>query len=133
MKSLTMQIGIAVLLSLFVAGSAGAAVEKDKAKTSADSRRCISLTQLKELDIVDDQTILFHMSGNRVYKNRLPHRCPMMKVEDGISYSTSQNKLCSVDMVRVLRSGLRCGLGVFEPVEEEGDAEPAVDSDKEEI
>ncbi len=133
MKSVIRQVGVALVLTLLAAGFAGAAVENEEPKVSVDSKRCIRPSQIQELDVVDDQTILFRMRGNKVYRNRLPHKCPLMNIEDAISYETSRNRLCSVDMVRIPRSGLRCGLGVFELYDEKADAESTVGVDKEEI
>ncbi len=115
MKSLLKQIGIVIALSLLAAGSGSSMVEKDEPEASKNGKRCVRLSQIRELDIIDDQTILFHMAGDKTYRNRLPQPCPNLNAEDAISYSTSLNRLCSVDIIKVLRSGSRCGLGVFEP------------------
>ena len=111
-------------LTLFLTGSVLAGVPTDKpgqAKTD-NSERCIDLVRIRELDVLDDQTILFHMIGNKTYKNTLPYRCPMLGFEKGIAYRMSMNKLCNVDTITVLNFGSTCGLGMFEPYVE--DAQP---------
>lgn len=111
-------------LTLFLTGSALARVPIETPDQSRieGSKRCIDLSRIRELDVIDDQTILFHMNGNRTYKNTLPYRCPMLGFEKSIAYRTSINRLCNVDTITVLNCGTTCGLGMFEPYVE--DAQP---------
>jgi hypothetical protein len=89
-----------------------------------EAKNCVSLHSIRETRIVNDRTIDFHMNGRKVFRNTLPHSCPGLVSEDRFSYRTSQNQLCSVDIVRVLHNyggglqeGAGCGLGKFQPVE----------------
>jgi hypothetical protein len=79
--------------------------------------RCLPLNSIKKMEIVDDQTILFHMRGGDVWINRLPHRCPGLRRNTPIKYRTSLNRLCDLDIITVLdfdmRPGASCGLGKF--------------------
>ena len=84
---------------------------------------CISIRQIRETRVRDDQTIDFVMNGrNRVYRNTLPQSCPRLGFEERFSYRTSQSQLCSTDIITVLQAtaGLSpigsCGLGKFAPV-----------------
>ena len=82
---------------------------------------CVPLTAIRSTRVRDDRTIDFYMTGKRVYRNVLPHRCPELGFEERFSYSTSISQLCSVDIITVLHSppvmrGASCGLGAFQPI-----------------
>lgn len=83
---------------------------------------CINLRNIRSTNVIDDQTIDFHMSGNQVYRNTLPNRCPQLGFERAFSYQTSIPQLCSVDIITVIvqgsgpMRGASCGLGKFSPV-----------------
>lgn len=86
---------------------------------------CIPIAQFSTTRIRDDWTIDFiGGAGNKVWRNRLPNRCPGLKAEDKFTYETSLTQLCSTDIIYVLHDyggnlqrGAGCGLGQFEPVE----------------
>lgn len=80
---------------------------------------CIDLIRIDRSEVVDDQTILFHMKGGKVWKNTLPYKCPRLGFEKAFSHKTSINRLCSIDVITVLDTSARmpgasCGLGKFE-------------------
>ncbi len=83
---------------------------------------CINLRNIRSTNVVDDQTIDFHMSGNQVYRNTLPNSCPQLGFERAFAYQTSISQLCSVDIITVIvqgsgsMRGASCGLGQFTPV-----------------
>ncbi len=118
---------------LMAGGSSAGAGELDEAsETSAidqllgESERCISMHQIDRTEIIDQQTIVFYLSGGKIYVNRLPHRCPGLRTRDSFMYKNSTNRLCSIDTIRVLdtvggslRPGVGCGLGAFHPVSAE--------------
>jgi len=123
---------IALTLALFAAGSAvpGTSADTPTQPTVENGKRCIDLSRIRETDVIDDQTILFRMNGNKTYRNRLPHRCPMLGVADGFSYRTSLHRLCNVDGIRVLRYGMTCSLGLFEPHDVADETEPEDERDE---
>lgn len=97
------------------AQSAPAAAEGSKPETTD----CIDLIRIDRSEVVDDQTILFHMKGGKIWKNTLPYKCPRLGFEKAFSHKTSINRLCSVDIITVLDTSARmpgasCGLGKFE-------------------
>lgn len=95
-----------------------------------ESEMCIHTSHLNHTEIIDAQTILFHMNGKKTYINRLPNRCPGLSFHKAFSYKTRVNKLCSSDIIRVFQGdyfGAACGLGRFE----EYDAEAAEAAEKE--
>jgi hypothetical protein len=82
---------------------------------------CIPIVQIRETRVRDDQTIDFYTNGRKVYRNRLPHSCPSLGLEEKFMYKTSLSSLCSTDIITVLTSpgisrGASCGLGEFQPV-----------------
>jgi hypothetical protein len=87
------------------------------AKKAPEVKNCIDLGWLDRSQIVDDQTILFHMKGGLVYENKLPYRCFGLKFEDGFAFATSLHQLCNTDIIKVLHRGTSCGLGMFTPVD----------------
>jgi hypothetical protein len=82
---------------------------------------CIPLHQIRETRVRSDSIIDFRTSGNKWYRNTLPHRCPSLGFEERFAYETSLNQLCNVDIITVLYAspvsrGASCGLGKFQPV-----------------
>jgi hypothetical protein len=83
---------------------------------------CLSLNQIRETRVRDDSVIDFYASGGKVYRNTLPNSCPGLGFDEGFSYQTSIGRLCSLDIITVLRRagglqrGASCGLGKFQPV-----------------
>ena len=84
---------------------------------------CLQSNQIRETRVHSDSVMDFHLGGRRVYRNTLPYSCPSLGFERAITYKTSTNRLCSVDIISVLRRapqlerGPSCGLGKFQPVE----------------
>ena len=78
---------------------------------------CLETIRINDSYILDDQTILFKTDLGVVYINRLPAPCHGLKVADAYSYSTSINKLCKLDTIRLIESSYgatnSCGLGEF--------------------
>lgn len=83
---------------------------------------CIYLRNIRGTKVIDDKTIDFHMTGQKVFRNTLPNRCPQLGFERAFGYQTSVSQLCSVDLITVIVQGspsvrgATCGLGQFTPV-----------------
>ena len=88
---------------------------------TGESVNCLKTYQINNTRIIDNSTILFEMNGNKYYVNRLPQRCPGLKIEGGFSYTLrGLNQLCNTDSIRVISSqGPRavCMLSSFDQVE----------------
>lgn len=91
---------------------------------SGEPVNCITLSQIRSSNVIDDRTIDFKMAGGKVYRNTLPYSCPGLGFEQRFSHRTSLNQLCNVDTIRVLQSfgnglheGTGCGLGKFQPMQ----------------
>ncbi|GIX30548.1 MAG: hypothetical protein KatS3mg124_1020 [Porticoccaceae bacterium] len=114
----------------------GLSAAEDGAQGGAE-KRCIPLSRISSVRVLDDQHIRFEMAGGPDYLNTLPRRCPGLNRNDPILYKTSLSELCDLDTITVLHQvgggfmrGATCGLGTFVPVEEKpsGDeAAPAAD------
>ena len=87
-----------------------------------EAEDCISLGSMRQSNVGDNQTIDFEVGG-KTYRNTLPYICPGLGFEEAFTYETSLSKLCSTDVIYVLRSaggrldrGAGCGLGQFVPI-----------------
>ncbi len=85
------------------------------------SSQCVELSRIRESKVIDDRTIDFYLRDGTVLRNNLPNSCSQLGFERAFSYSTSINRLCSVDIITVIiqgggpRIGVSCGLGPFVP------------------
>ena len=103
-----------------------AVVHAQEAAKEVTSIPCVTLSRIQNIDIIDNQNVVFQTGNNQYYLNKLPYRCNGLRFNDGILYRTSLNELCSVDVISVLDSvgpgyqaGPSCGLGRFEPITKE--------------
>ena len=95
-----------------------------------ETENCINVRTLRRTDVVDDQRIIFYMSGKTTYLNIMPKTCKGLSRDRRFSYSTTGRSLCSFDAIRVLRDGggglhqgRLCRLGQFHPITREDAAE----------
>ena len=96
------------------------------AQEAARPENCVSLARLDSTYIVDDQTMLFYMTGKDVMLNALPSKCPSLRSEGRFMYRVMLNQLCHNDLITViydagfgLMEGPSCRLGKFQPVSAE--------------
>ena len=87
---------------------------------------CISRSAIRRTEVIDDYSIVFYMSHQKIYLNRLPNRCSGLRSARTFSYRATGSQLCNVDTIKVVRSmggrpdtGPSCGLGKFRPVTKE--------------
>lgn len=131
------------LLALTMIGAAALAVRtasvgaqdegrRDAEVADATAQRCITLNRVDHTQVVDDDTILFHMRGREIYENSLPRRCPQLASEDRFMYRVTGGQLCDLDTITVLDDigfgflpGASCGLGQFVPISPEAAEEMA--------
>jgi hypothetical protein len=106
-----------------LAGSAGESAAQQGESRDDATINCISLNQVENTSVVDNDTILFYMRGDEVYRNDLPHDCPTLESEDTFMYRVTIGQLCSVDVITVLMDmgsrfmpGPSCGLGMFREI-----------------
>lgn len=100
--------------------------ELAEVKPIGPEKMCLQLRDIRNSNVIDDQTIDFVTRNGDVYRNRLPNSCPQLGFERAFSYATSITQLCSVDIITVFMNGqpqLRgasCGLGMFTPIAKPG-------------
>jgi hypothetical protein len=100
---------IAFFLGLaVVAGGASPAMAQEAEDDKGSGNECISLSQVRRSQILDDHTILFHMSGKRIKKATLAFGCPSLKFYGSFSYRSYNNRLCARFDTIVSRSGAHC-------------------------
>lgn len=87
--------------------------------------RCVRLSRLNRTEVLDEQTILFHMYGGVTYRNHLPEECRGLNSREPFMYNTRSvsRELCANDMIDLLhgigsslRRGRSCLLGQFHPI-----------------
>lgn len=112
-----MCVATALLLGLMVTVQAQDTGNEMGQSEVGENRHCLPIKDIRRIEVVDNQTILFHTSRKEVWKNSLPAPCYGLKIVGGIGYSTGINNLCDLDIVTVLRHKTPCQLGTFEKVE----------------
>jgi hypothetical protein len=102
-------------------GQAAAVDEFDR-----EPERCIQAYRIDRTEVINDRTILFHMTGSQIYLNELTQECRRLDRSKRFSYTLRTSQLCDVDFITViegfgssLRQGVSCGLGMFYPITEE--------------
>ena len=113
------------LLALAAAAAALGQQDAEDEPFDRTPENCITVQRIDQTDALDDQTIIFRMRGDRVYRNTLPNKCPGLQRENRISWATSTSRLCNIDTITVLedygvgfRPGFTCRLGQFVPLSE---------------
>jgi hypothetical protein len=94
------------------------ALAQDEASIAREPVTCINVSRLQTIEIVDEQTIVFYLPGERIYRNSLHQRCPNLDRTDTIRYDITASRLarlCGSEMVDT-EDGIRCRLGRFEPI-----------------
>jgi hypothetical protein len=114
-----MLVATALLLSLTGMAQAQDTGSEKRQSKPGENRHCLPIQDIDHIEVVDNQTILFHTRGKKIWKNSLPHHCAGLKFEGGIGYRTSIDQLCDLDIITVLRVGTTCQLGSFEKYEPE--------------
>ena len=110
----------AIVIALLASG-ASIAKPVPPATPAGNPVDCLNLQDIRESRVRDDQTIDFYTNGGKTYRNVLPYKCSGLGFQQGFSYKTSINRLCSVDIITVIQQGglprgASCGLGKFQPV-----------------
>lgn len=97
--------------------------EAPMARVTGEPVSCLNTTNIRQSRVHDDRTIDFEV-GSRTYRNALGPGCSGLGFEKSFTYRTSINRLCSGEIVYVLRSlggqlerGPGCSLGEFVPIE----------------
>lgn len=111
-------LGLAGLLSAplaFAGDQAPAAAGPDEAGPDEvaieETTRCIYIPRIRSSEVVTGDAIVFRLSRNVAYLNRLPSKCPGLERERAFTYRVGGQQLCSDDHIRVLETRTRLTLG----------------------
>jgi hypothetical protein len=81
----------------------------------ADAPHCIGVGEIDHTQVVDDQTILFHLRGGETLRNTLLDRCVGLRLSTrGFTYVALNDEVCgNLQSIRVNDTGAICQLGPF--------------------
>ncbi len=81
----------------------------------APLQQCLSVAMIDHTQILDDQTILFHLRGGQVLRNTLLDRCVGLRLSTrGFTYVARNDEVCgNLQSIRVNDTGSICELGPF--------------------
>lgn len=89
-------------------------------------QRCIDVRRIRRIEPIGNHTLLFHVGGGEVWRNRLSRACPGLRRHSRFLYEPRSGRLCSLDVVYLLedhgfgfRRGSGCPLGEFDHLTEE--------------
>ena len=89
----------------FVAGlmlAASAVLMNGAAAEIGDVQMCVSLRQIDDSRVIDDETILLRLTSGTPYRRiDLDPGCPGLRMADSFSSATSIGQLCRSDVIRV--------------------------------
>ena len=93
----------------------------DAAFPPGETQRCIDIRRVRSIEPIGNHTLLFHMPGTDVWRNRLRAACPGMNRHSRFLYEVRGSQLCSLDPFYLLiddgfgfRRGAGCALGEFD-------------------
>ncbi len=101
-------------------------VHAQDAVTDKEPIRCVKIDRIENVDVIDNENVVFQIGINNYYLNTLPYACNGLRLNESIMYRTSTNELCDIDVITVLdkigpgfQAGPSCGLGKFKPITRE--------------
>ena len=101
-------------------------VHAQDAVTDKEPIRCVKIDRIENVDVIDNENVVFQIGINNYYLNTLPYACNGLRLNESIMYRTSTNELCDIDVITVLdkigpgfQAGPSCGLGNFKPITRE--------------
>lgn len=95
--------------------AASSLAQEDEGETHP---QCLYLPRVKDTDIIDNRSIIFHMRGGKNYLMQLEYECHGLKFDDSFYYRVSASRLCTTDVITT-RSGFSCPIQDFTLMEEE--------------
>jgi hypothetical protein len=101
-------------------GEATLATELRNYQPAGQPVSCVSLRNLEGNRSAGENAVIFDGPGGRLYVNRPPAGCPMLRHGRALTVRTTNSQLCRGDIVSVFDPGTganygACGLGDFEP------------------
>jgi hypothetical protein len=92
---------LAATFALMAASVLAAAAARAEGENVGDTQQCINLMQIDSTPVIDTKTILVEMKGKGFKRIDLVNNCTGLKF-NGFSYSTSINRLCTSDPLKVI-------------------------------
>ena len=88
-----------------------------------DMTRCLMKRSYRTVEVLSDRYLLFKGSKDRVWVNRLRHRCPGLRTNQILIFEQFSTSLCATDQVSGTDRGFgrtaSCILGRFEKINEQ--------------
>lgn len=140
MKHRILSTGLVASLAVFGASFAASAQEPDAAaaerlagfERTGETRNCVSLSQVRTIQPLDDRHFLIELRNRETYLNVTLGRCNQAASRNTyLQYSVPANQLCRGEIVNVIDNGPgqflagTCGLGDFERLEPAGTGDSA--------
>jgi len=90
----------------------------------AETERCLFTREIRSTEILDEQHLVFQLSGKRLYLVQFQYTCPGLRRGVSIVYESYNSRLCRLDQIRAFEPGPAipnppCTLPGFMPVEKE--------------
>lgn len=86
----------------------------------AAEERCLSTYRYRNVEVIDDEHVLFRGSGDKMWLNKLRNRCLGLRRNDTLSFELRDNRVCDLDTFDavdltgfVSRASGTCTLGTF--------------------
>ena len=96
------------------------------AEDDAKAQRCLRLGVYDEVEVIDEERLIFRGIGGKVWLNQLRQRCIGMRPNDTVLLELRDGRVCNLDTVSTVdkflfwgRKSASCSLGNFEPISEE--------------
>lgn len=90
------------------------------------SKRCINARAIRRTEVINDEVVIFHMQGRKIFLNNLTRTCKGLSRDKRFSFVTHTRSLCALDRINVLKEsgsgfyeGRACKLGRFRPATED--------------
>ena len=85
---------------------------------------CVYARDVKQFEILDDETLLLYGKLDRIWLNRLGNRCAGLRDNMAVYLERHGSQICENDRFSARRHGdmgpaARCRLGAFEPITKE--------------
>jgi len=94
-----------------------------KFERTGEMEKCVTHSRIRHTRVVDDNHIIFELSGGNYYLNTLPRKCHSLGFHQGIKYTVRGSTVCYREMFSVLDGssvmGPMCNFGQFEKLEKQ--------------
>jgi hypothetical protein len=130
-RSLTRSVAILATTACLLCLSPSTLAQEEPPEVEEDDsinegERCISSRPVRKTEVLDDQNIIFYMSGRAIYLNHLPKPCKKLAQTGRFMYRTTVARLCRSDIITILHDtglglgkGRSCKLGTFYGITDE--------------